>query len=53
MIDRSHNIEGKVDAMIQSVMNIQTPYAKALLVNEVALAAERGVAFLASAHESL
>ena len=24
MIDQSHNIEGKIDAMIQSVMNIQT-----------------------------
>jgi L-rhamnose isomerase/sugar isomerase len=34
MIDQSHNIEGKVDAMIQSVMNIQTAFAKALLVDE-------------------
>ncbi len=34
MIDQSHNIEGKIDAMIQSVMNIQTAYAKALLVDE-------------------
>jgi len=33
MIDQSHNIEGKLDAMIQSVMNIQTAYAKALLVD--------------------
>ena len=33
MIDQSHNIEGKIDAMIQSVMNIQTAYAKALLVD--------------------
>ena len=32
MIDQSHNIEGKIDAMIQSVSNIQTAYAKALLV---------------------
>ena len=31
MIDQSHNVEGKIDAMIQSVMNIQTAYAKALL----------------------
>ena len=30
MIDQSHNVEGKIDAMIQSVMNIQTAYAKAL-----------------------
>src|SRR3954447_11879755 len=33
MIDQSHNIEGKIDAMIQSVMNIQTAFAKALLVD--------------------
>ncbi|MEP6811429.1 MAG: L-rhamnose isomerase [Actinomycetota bacterium] len=38
MIDQSHNIEGKIDAMIQSVMNIQTAYAKALLVDERRLA---------------
>jgi L-rhamnose isomerase/sugar isomerase len=38
MIDQSHNIEGKIDAMIQSVMNIQTAYAKALLVDEQRLA---------------
>jgi L-rhamnose isomerase / sugar isomerase len=38
MIDQSHNIEGKIDAMIQSVMNIQTAYAKALLVDEKRLA---------------
>jgi L-rhamnose isomerase/sugar isomerase len=34
MIDQSHNVEGKIDAMIQSVLNIQTAYAKALLVDE-------------------
>ena len=33
MIDQSHNIEGKIDAMVLSVMNIQTAYAKALLVD--------------------
>src|ERR671914_486400 len=39
MIDQSHNVEGKIDAMIQSVMNIQTAYAKALLVDGERLAA--------------
>jgi L-rhamnose isomerase/sugar isomerase len=34
MIDQSHNIEGKIDAMIQSVVNIQTAYAKALVVEQ-------------------
>jgi L-rhamnose isomerase/sugar isomerase len=38
MIDQSHNVEGKIDAMIQSVMNIQRAYAKALLVDESGLA---------------
>jgi L-rhamnose isomerase/sugar isomerase len=33
MIDQSHNVEGKVDAMIQSVVNIQAAYARALLVD--------------------
>jgi L-rhamnose isomerase / sugar isomerase len=38
MIDQSHNVEGKIDAMIQSVVNIQTAYAKALLVDAEQLA---------------
>ena len=37
MIDQSHNIEPKIDAMIQSVLNIQTAYAKAQLVNRSSL----------------
>jgi L-rhamnose isomerase/sugar isomerase len=37
MIDQSHNVEGKIDAMIQSVVNIQTAYAKALLVDRARL----------------
>lgn len=39
MIDQSHNIKGKIAEMIQTVMNIQTAYAKALLVDRVKLAA--------------
>jgi L-rhamnose isomerase/sugar isomerase len=39
MIDQSHNIEGKIDAMLQSVSNIQTAYAKALLVDDERLRA--------------
>lgn len=44
MIDQSHNIEQKIPAMIRSVLNVQTQFAKALLINhaEVAEAAERG-----------
>ena len=39
MIDQSHIIKPKVEAMIQSVLNIQTAYARALLVDRGALAA--------------
>ncbi|MBM7581631.1 L-rhamnose isomerase/sugar isomerase [Caldicoprobacter guelmensis] len=37
MIDQSHNIEPKIPAMIRSVLNVQTAYAKALLVNREVL----------------
>ncbi|AZI42713.1 L-rhamnose isomerase [Deinococcus psychrotolerans] len=33
MIDQSHNIEPKVEAMLQSVLNCQESYAKALLID--------------------
>jgi L-rhamnose isomerase/sugar isomerase len=38
MIDQSHNIEQKIPAMIRSVMNVQTQYAKALLINHAEVA---------------
>ncbi len=38
MIDQSHNIERKIPAMLRSVLNVQTQYAKALLVNHEAVA---------------
>jgi L-rhamnose isomerase/sugar isomerase len=37
-IDQSHNIEQKLEAMVQTVMNLQEAYAKALLVDRDALA---------------
>ncbi|MBI2298333.1 MAG: L-rhamnose isomerase [Armatimonadetes bacterium] len=39
MVDQSHNLKLKIPAMVQTIMNIQTAYAKALLVNRPALAA--------------
>jgi len=39
MIDQSHNIEPKVQAMIQTVCRVQELFAKALCVNREALAA--------------
>ena len=41
MIDQSHNIEPKIEAMIQSVLNVQMAYAKALLVERVTLQQEQ------------
>jgi L-rhamnose isomerase / sugar isomerase len=53
MIDQSHNIEGKIDAMIQSVMNIQTAYAKALLVDDERLQAAQRAGDVLGAHRVL
>jgi L-rhamnose isomerase/sugar isomerase len=53
MIDQSHNVEGKIDAMIQSVMNIQTAYAKALLVDEGRLAEAQAAGDVLGAHRIL
>jgi L-rhamnose isomerase/sugar isomerase len=53
MIDQSHNVEGKIDAMIQSVSNIQTAYAKALLVDEDRLAARQREGDVLGAHRVL
>jgi L-rhamnose isomerase/sugar isomerase len=36
-VDQSHNIEPKIEAMIQTVLNLQEAYAKALLVDRPAL----------------
>jgi len=50
MLDQSHNIEGSLEGIIQSVMNTQTAHAKALLVDRAALAAaqEAGDVILAN-----
>jgi L-rhamnose isomerase / sugar isomerase len=53
MIDQSHNVEGKIDAMIQSVSNIQTAYAKALLVDEERLSAAQREGDVLGAHRVL
>src|SRR3981081_2287047 len=39
MIDQSHNVEPKLEAMVQSVVNVQVAHAKALLVDRAALRA--------------
>jgi L-rhamnose isomerase/sugar isomerase len=39
MLDQCHNIEAKIPGQIRSIMNVQEAVAKALLVDQVALAA--------------
>lgn len=53
MIDQSHNIEPKIEAMILSVMNIQTAYAKALLVDRARLRAAQHAGEVLEAHRVL
>jgi L-rhamnose isomerase/sugar isomerase len=53
MIDQSHNVEGKIDAMIQSVVNIQAAYAKALLVDRARLEEAQRAGDVLGAHRVL
>jgi L-rhamnose isomerase / sugar isomerase len=53
MIDQSHNVEGKIDAMVQSVANIQTAYAKALVIDAEQLAAAQRDGDVLGAHRIL
>jgi L-rhamnose isomerase/sugar isomerase len=53
MLDQSHNIEPKVEAMIQSVMNVQTAYAKALLVDRATLAQAQAEGDILAANRTL
>jgi L-rhamnose isomerase/sugar isomerase len=53
MIDQSHNIEPKIEAMVQSVVNIQTAYAKALIVNRKTLAQKQAECDVLGAYREL
>ena len=53
MIDQSHNVEGKLEAMIQSVVNIQTAFAKALLVDRGQLRQAQNAGDVLAAHRAL
>ncbi len=53
MIDQSHNEKPKIEAMIQSVVNCQTAYAKALLVNRKALEKAQRAGDIVGAEEVL
>ena len=52
MIDQSHNVEGKIDAMLQSVMNIQTAYAKALLIDDAVVTSSQREGDVLGAHRA-
>jgi L-rhamnose isomerase / sugar isomerase len=53
MIDQSHNIEPKIEAMVQSVINVQIAHAKALLVERPRLKAAQESGDVLGAHRLL
>ena len=53
MLDQSHNIEGSLEGIIQSVMNTQTAYAKALLVDRSRLAPAQAAGDIILAHRTV
>lgn len=50
MLDQAHVIEPKLEAMVLSVLNVQTAYAKALLVDRAALAERQQAGDVLGAH---
>jgi L-rhamnose isomerase/sugar isomerase len=52
-IDQNHNVEDKIGAMIQSVVNIQTAYAKALIVDRERLRRAQADGDVLAAHRAL
>jgi L-rhamnose isomerase/sugar isomerase len=52
-IDQAHNVEDKLEAMVRSVLNLQEAYAKALLVDRVALAEAQLSGDVLGGHELL
>ena len=53
MIDQSHNVKPKIEAMIQSVVQIQEAYARALLVDRAKLAEHQQAGDIVGAEETL
>ena len=53
MIDQSHNLKPKVEAMVQTVMTAQEYFAKAMLVDLTELNAARGANDIVAAEECL
>jgi L-rhamnose isomerase / sugar isomerase len=53
MIDQSHNIEPKIEAMVQSVVNLQTAAARAMIVDRPALSERQAAGDVLGAHRVL
>jgi L-rhamnose isomerase/sugar isomerase len=53
MIDQSHNVKPKIEAMIQSVVNCQVAYARALLIDREALRNARLTGDIVLAEETM
>jgi L-rhamnose isomerase/sugar isomerase len=53
MVDQSHNLKGKIEAMIQTVTMAQELYAKAALVDHPALLVAQGLSDLVRAESLL
>ena len=51
MIDQSHNLKGKMEAMVQTVVSAQELYAKAALIDQVRLAELQDACRLVEAEE--
>jgi L-rhamnose isomerase/sugar isomerase len=53
MLDQSHNVKPKIEAMIQSVVNVQVAYARALLIERDRLSEARWAGDVVTAEETL
>jgi L-rhamnose isomerase/sugar isomerase len=53
MLDQSHNIEGKIEAQVISIVNCQSAYAKALVVNYGTLSQRQLQGDVMGAHRTL
>ena len=53
MFDQSHNLKGKIEATIQSAINVQEAWTKAFMVDREALAAARAACDIVGAEECL
>ena len=53
MLDQSHNIEDKIEAMLISIMNVQTAYARALCINRTQLTEAQQAGDVLGAHRLL